>query len=540
MLMLLLASCEHAQPTPLPSATTTGHALVEGEIATDHGVVRGVRQGETWAFKGIPYAAPPVGDRRWRPPEDAAPWQGVRDGAGFGPVCPQTTASADPAGTVMGSEDCLMLNVWMPASHPKGPLPVLVWAHGGFNTWGSASVRHNGTYVYDGAALASLGAVVVTINYRIGVLGFLALPSLTAESSHHSSGNYGLLDQIAALEWVHRNVAAFGGDPDRVLLFGQSAGGIDTLSLITSPLAKDLFSRAVVMSGPPPAMHLERAEVEGARVPQALGCTGADADVLACLRSKSAEALVAAAPETYEGNGIRYAVNVDGWVLPELPLTRIAAGRHNMMPVVVGTTADEMSTMMSLFEPEPVKDATHFRAALARLFPSVDPDALARVYSPEEGSFDHALIDATSDAFFQCPARWVMRALAHGQHEPVWRYLFSYRYAEGPWAPLGAGHGIDLFFVFHNFTHPPQDDAGRRLADAMALSWVHFAATGTPQVEGAGALPWARYEPDADNYLDLGPEPKVLTGVRTLQCNLWDTPSPTPPKELSPRSAATP
>lgn len=317
-----------------------------GLVVTERGPVRGVDEGDTWSWKGIPYAAPPVGQLRWRPPEPPACWSGVLDADAFGPKCLQRGEN----GEVVGAEDCLTLNVWAPKGDaPEGGWPVMVFVHGGGNVQGSSSETvPGGAPLYDGRFLAQReGVVVVTLNYRLGALGFLAHEALSAESSDGGSGNYGLMDQIAALEWVRDNVAGFGGDPTRVMLFGESASGVDALALLASPLAEGLFRAVLVQSGGARGLPLDEAEAEGAERVAETSCGDAE-DVLACLRDLDGSTIVETMPgvvgigELELGAGSRvFGPVVDGRVLEQPPLQAVEAGAHHAVPFVVGTNLDE-------------------------------------------------------------------------------------------------------------------------------------------------------------------------------------------------------
>src|SRR6476661_5601305 len=286
-------------------------------VTTDTGTLEGLDTAGVMVFRGIPYAAPPVGNLRWRPPEPAKRWSGVRQAAQLGHNCIQHQPYGDIDPYAAGiSEDCLYLNVWtkspLPAS--RAPRPVLVWIHGGgFFAGFGGEERHNG------ARLAQKGAVVVTINYRLGAFGFLAHPSLAAESPHHAAGNYGLLDQIAALQWVQRNIARFGGDPSRVTIFGESAGGMSVGSLVASPLAKGLFQRAILESGTGVGVGVARndtARAVGLRFAQSVGVYGIGTDAIAHLRALSPDTILAASLHLGQPGSPAFYPVVDGWVLP--------------------------------------------------------------------------------------------------------------------------------------------------------------------------------------------------------------------------------
>jgi para-nitrobenzyl esterase len=494
-----------------------------GVVVTDRGGVRGVTAGDTWAFLGVPYAAPPLGALRWTPPQDLECAAGLRDANAFSPKCPQLDAD----GNFLGDEDCLYLNVWTPADAPAAAaLPVLFFIHGGGHVQGSTSeVSRTGEHIYDGAALAAQArAVVVTINYRLGALGFATAPALTAGDPRGVSGNYGTLDAIAALGWVQRNIAAFGGDPDHVLVFGESAGAVQTCVLVASPLAAGLFSAAAVESGGCVANEQSAAEAFAATFFDAAGC-GTAADVAACLRSLSAEAVVKALPQPPDvaGKSGGYASNIDGQVLPGKPLDLIRSGAHNHVPILVGVNSDETSRSVPQLTLEEYRQRVY---ALARGDTTVGDLILARYPVADYGdSPRRAFVALTSDVKFICPSRTTARAAVAGQTEPVFRYFFTHAFqnAGATVQALGAWHGIELPYVFYLLDlsgYTPT--AGEvTLADAIVGYWSRLASAGDPNL--AGAPPWPAYEAATDPYLQLEDPIQAGTGVRTAPCDFWDS-----------------
>ncbi len=488
------------------AALTLDVAPVPAVVPTSGGTVRGFLDDQVAVYRGIPYAAPPLGPLRFRPPVTPDPWATVRDASGFGSICPQP----DGAGRVVGSEDCLVLNVWARATPPSTRAPVVFWIHGGGNVQGAGSLP-----VYDGQTfLEKSGVVVVTINYRLSSLGFLAHPALDAESAHGVSGNDGLLDQIAALQWVRRNIAAFGGDPDRVLIGGESAGGEDVCSLLASPLAKGLFTRALIESGHCSQPTLPEAESAGATIVEAAGC-GGTADVVACLRAQSTETLVSAARPDVNS----YGPNVDGFVLLDSPLDALSAGRHHHVPLLVGANADETS----LDAPSFASDAA-YRSAIFSLYGfTLGARVLAEYPSSAFATPQKAWIGATTDEVYTCPARRIARAAAAGQAEPVFRYFFTKSLDSTSAASYGAYHSLELPFVFGTLDKFPgftPSARERALSDAMNGYWSRFAANGNPN--GPGATLWPRYDPALDTYLDLDNVTTSGEGVRASRCDFWD------------------
>jgi para-nitrobenzyl esterase len=499
--------------SPIPQANvTTGEVDADigaptHDVTTDRGVVRGVAHGATYAYRGIPYAAPPTGARRFAAPEDVPPWTAPRDARDFGACCPQQVN-----GKVLGSEDCLTLNLWTPKKASPTPRAVLVFIHGGGNTQGCSSQSNLGQRSYEGDEIAGgRDVVVVTMNYRLGALGFLADKSV-------GKGNWGIRDQTAALEWVKRNIHAFGGDPSRVMVFGESAGAEDTCAHVVSPRDKGLFSRALMESAMCPIGSLAAGEQEGSKLASKLSCT---TNTAACLRSKTAEEIVAAAPgATLFEKGAKWQPIIDGDVIPAEPMSLLAAGTHAHVPFVIGDNSDE--TLLWVKNAPLGELAYHVRmremlgkekgdAALARYPVSAYPDA------------KQAFVAATTDAVFVCPARSIARAMAKTQSEPVYRYLFRHAVAQKRHADTGAQHGVELLFVFHrlhvaSYQPTPGEE---RLSQNMMDAWAHFADHGDPgQV---GGVAWPRYEIASDPYLALDEQIAAEKGLRSDKCDFWDT-----------------
>lgn len=516
------SSVDTGPPPGSPGACPTDVTPRPGTVITDRGAVTGVAAGTTWAFKGIPYAAPPTGELRWRPPADAACWEGELDASAFGEACPQLDAD----GKYVGSEDCLTANVWTPQDLAEGEqLPVLFYIHGGGNTQGSAHEQANsGVLLYDGQSLVEhTRTVVVTIQYRLGAAAWFTHAGLAAESEHGVSGNYGTLDQIAALEWVQRNIAAFGGDPARVLVFGESAGAVNTCLMLTSPLARGLFSAALMESGACVAHTQETVETFGAELVNAAGC-GADPDPIACMRALSSEALTLAIPSIVDVAGKQddYQPHVDGYVIPDAPLALLSSGQHNHVPFLIGANAQETGA----FVPQ-MSDTEYTQAVYALAGSQSLGDAILAEYPLTDYPTPRdAYVALTSDVKFICQARAAARAAAAGQTEPVYRYHFTHAIENaGPTAAaLGAFHGLEVIFVFHHADQVPNYTATAgelALADAMSSYWARFGATGDPN--GDGAVAWPRYDAAADSYLQLDNTIQADAGVRTEQCDFWDS-----------------
>jgi para-nitrobenzyl esterase len=402
----------------------------------------------------------------------------------------------------------------------------LFFIHGGAHMRGSSSDRFYGTDLYDGSYLAAHGpAIVVTINYRLGALGYLVHPALEAESPQHASGNYGLLDEIAALSWVQRNIAAFGGDPARVLVFGQSAGAYDTCVLVASPLAKGLFSRAMMLSGQCSTMSHATAQLAGERFANDLGCDH-DQGAADCLRAKSG-AEIATQKEVFGDGGILSTdVNgpaVDGWAVPDQPMKLIQSGLHNRVPMIVSTTADEFTIMLGRYGTAPVANDMEYVTELTAMFGATGANLVSAMYpSSSYSSASYALVAVLTDLIFTCPARRALRTLSSAQSEPVRRAFFTHSIAAGGFAPYRAAHGFDMLFGFHRIEFPgtsptPEEE---QLSEVLAAAWTRFAATGDP--DGASSPAWPVYDPQDDAYIDLDTPPSSSAGVRTAKCDFWD------------------
>ena len=504
----------------MPSSAAPEAAAIP-HVTVEQGILRGSVDGSVRAFKGIPYAAPPVGALRWKAPASPVKWDGERDATVYGAICPQPR-NGDVGAETVGAEDCLFLNVWAPA-HGSESLPVMVFFHGGADYWGGSSRPDGGDSEIAGQQLAERGpAIVVTINYRVGVLGFFAHPALAAENEHKVEGNYGLLDQIAALQWVKRNISVFGGDPSRVMMFGQSAGSYDAFVLLASPLARGLFSRVLLESTVTNGTNREMCETQSTLAAKQVGCGGSDP--VACMRGKAVDDLIQHLPRQYDRNdaGFGFPIVLDGWLLPDRPLNIVRRGEHNHVPVVLGSTADEYST---LIKHRPPKSKLTTQAELEdeiRLrFPKLAKGIIAEYPSSEYPSPREAYITLRTDSSQICPLRQAAQALVAGQSEPVFRYIFTHKRDAGPQKALGAGHAMEIPFVFRSFK-PSENGyttAEVALSDVISGYWTRFAAAGDPNGEGVA---WPRYDPKTDSYLALDETTRVDTGFHTHHCDFWD------------------
>lgn len=512
---VLLAGCSSLSDKA-PNASCKSDA--PNVVCTTQGAVAGVTEGSTVAFKGIPYAAPPVGDLRWKPPQPVKPWNGVLDASKFGAVCPQMAGQA-----VVGNEDCLTLNVWRPQGASTQPRAVMVFLTGGGNHLFSGQGSQGfGGVSYDGEMLVRKDVVYVSFNNRLGAFGFLAHPTLDGERREKVSGNYGSLDQIAVLKWIQQNIAAFGGDPKRVMLFGTSAGGGSICALMTAPAARGLFHRASMQSSVPTGCQLQTlADAEngtGRQVAQKLGCDGDTSS--ACLRSKSAEDIVRALPGTFGLQARLYGPNVDGHVFPVQPINAIRRGDHSSMPVIIGNSAEE--TMQWAAGLGPVSDAASYDAAIVKGFGAAAAPRIREAYPMASYPTPHAaLVKVTTDAFFTCQSLAVARALGRSQQQPVYRYVFNHALQNDPELKAqGATHTIEhpFFFGWKGKYTPNVHEIGMQMR--MIGDWTNMARSGT--VQNNEHFAWWPFSQD-DAYLEITEEPAVKQGDAGAKCGFWDT-----------------
>jgi para-nitrobenzyl esterase len=488
-------------------------ALAQPRVTAPVGAVEGVEQGGVRIFRGIPYAQAPVGPLRWKPPVAAADWQGVRKATAFGPACVQPrnrnagiyTNKLDSV-----SEDCLTLNIWAPAGTGAGgkDLPVFVWIHGGALVAG-----YSHETMYDGARLAQRGnMIVVSINYRLGILGYLAHPELSAESPDGVSGNYGLLDQIAALKWVKRNIAAFGGDADNVTIAGESAGALSVMYLMASPQARGLFHKAVAQSAymiTTPELKQDKhglpsAEAAGSQVMAVVGARD-----LAALRAMDAEKLtVEAATKGYGPWG-----TVDGKILTRQLVATWDHGEQAKVPVLAGFNSGEIRSLPVLLPPAPASAEAYEAAIRARYDDLADP--FLRLYPAS--NIKESMLATTRDALYG----WTATRMAIGQTaigQNAYLYLFDHGYPAADENGLHAFHAAEIPYVFGTASRTPpywpkipDDVTNRRLSDAMLGYWASFARSGTPVANGQSA--WEAYGKTA-NYMAFAGKP--LPGTRLM------------------------
>ena len=477
------------------------HAQSAPVVRVEGGVLHGVIAGGVASFKGVPYAQPPVGALRWRPPTPVTAWAGVREADRVGPICMQVYNKTDNGvGPLPASEDCLSLNVFAPTGAAR--LPVMVWIHGGGLVNGSGTAA-----LYDGSALARQRVVVVTLNYRLGRFGFFAHPALTAEAKGGATANYGLMDQVAALQWVRRNIKAFGGDPANVTIFGESAGGVSVNRLMMTPRAKGLFAKAISQSGAggERSLTLAQAEAAGSAFANKLGVADQTA---AALRAAPADAIVAAGDmNMLKGE----APILDGVMLKEDAMEAFRAGREARVPYLVGSNSLEI----------PKAFGRAFDAASQ--VSTSETSALLPAYG-SQAVYEERL---ATDVVFGAPARALAKAHA-ATGGPTWLYRFSVVSAQAPKAFGGAIHASDRQYVFDTLATSPWPTDGRDEAQAKIISayWVAFAKTGDPN--GGGRPPWPRYDA-SDRLIDLtndGPVAKMTPDAAPLDVIAANRPPP--------------
>ncbi|MFJ4408512.1 carboxylesterase/lipase family protein [Streptomyces sp. NPDC088910] len=513
----------HARPAQRAEGGRGGPATV---VRTDAGLVEGRLGTDTRMFQGIPYAAPPVGRLRWASPQPAASWPGIRTATEPGNRCAQSAGLIDEQSS---SEDCLYLNVTTPASGGARELPVMVWIHGNGFINGAGSL-------YDAQRLASLGkVVVVSVNYRLGVFGFLDHPALDHGPAEHLSGNFGLEDQQAALRWVKRNAAAFGGDPANVTLFGESAGGTSVCAHLVAPGSTGMFQRAILQSaectgrhwspGPPTWFPLPRAERErhGLDVAAKVGCSDLRT-AAACLRAAPVKELL-----KWSDDGVGSGPTVGGGVLPVSPEQAFATGHFNRVPVIQGTTRDEHRLFTAAIEAVTGRTTTDadYRQQIRTLFTPADAArVLARYPADRFTSPGEALSSVVTDWAWGCTVLDRDRAL--DQHVPTYAYEFAddeapwFRTLKKPDFPTGAFHGSELQYLFADEQLPgPATPAQRRLADTMIRYWAQFAHTGDPN--GPGAAPWPRFGTGRHVQSLQAGKTEPVDLAREHQCGFWRT-----------------
>lgn len=509
-------------------ATMLGAKLMAADrVHTDAGVLEGTASSDSKIreFKGVPFAAPPIGELRWKAPQPVPSWTGVRKAVGFGSRCMQGSIYSDMIFRDKGiSEDCLYLNVWTPASSADAKLPVMVWIYGGGFAAGAASEPRQ-----DGENLARKGVVVVNLNYRLGVFGFFSHPDLAKESGHGASGNYGLLDQMAALQWVHKNIAAFGGDPDNVTIFGESAGSFSVSALMASPLAQGLFKRAIGESGAffsdrRPMDTRAKTEQEGVKFANSLG-----ADSVAALRAKPAADILQA---SLKKKAVRFWPNIDGYFLPKDVYEIYANGEQSHVALLAGWNADEGSYHTIFGKKAPT--AKNFIAKAHEMFGDKAETFLKLYPATTDAEAQRSASDLAGDRFIAFSTwKWLEMQRATGKSAE-----FRYKFEQAP--PLSASakaadpskqptayHSADIEFVFETLASKdlPWSPEDYKLSDQMSSYWINFAKTGDPN--GPGLPHWAAYDGQNDyEVMHLNSNPHSAPDQHRSRYEFLDSLSP--------------
>lgn len=496
-------------------------------VNTQFGQIQGALNGGVYQFLGIPFAKPPVGPLRWTAPQNPASWTGTILTTSYAPECPQKKfEQGGSTFTITGNEDCLYLNIWTPQTG-AGTRPVMVFIHGGGNQQGSANEQNGGTQMYFGKNMSQRGdAVVVTIQYRLGPLGFLVHPGLEIENTSNISGNYAVMDQILALTWIKNNIANFGGDPNNVMIFGESAGGINVGNLLNTPLASGLFHKACIQSAIPVIGDYTTAKNKGISYVSSYTTSGTDAQKIAYMRTRSSDSIVKyeTAPISGGAVGMNWQSVIDNTMFFDSPTQNFQNGTFNKVPLIIGSNSEEMS-----LSTPPTVFPFMVTALINSTFPS-SLQAQANVLYPPGSNTTQArasYIGILTDAQFTSTTRRTAQCISLNQTQPVWRYFFTHKHTVPQIATLGSYHGMELFYVFNNWenailgTGPlfkPQDDS---VQNAMLDYWVNFAKTGDPN--GAGLVNWPQSQASTDCYLEIKATPNgTLCGLRTVQSDLWD------------------
>lgn len=537
MKFLLVAKAVLLTVVFLITAPAGSLAINCGEpVKTESGFVSGktAENKNACAYLGIPYAAPPVGELRWLPPQPPPKWNGVRKADKFGHWCLQKrNITFDPTvKTGDMSEDCLYLNVWRPKK--AGKLPVMVWIHGGGYTTGSSALP-----LYHGDNLAVEGdLVVVSFNYRLNVFGFLAHENLARENPFNTTGNYGSLDQVFALKWVKQNIASFGGDPDNITIFGESAGGWSVCAMVASPLAHGLFNRAIIQSGGCESFTtVEKGSNFTDEVAAKVGCPAGD---FSCMRKIKAEKLLDAGWEDLFSGRLVYINHDDGYFLKQSPLETIKAGKHNKVPVIVGSNHDEGRPVVMLLSRYKKAETLDGLIEILKQDVGENYEKLLEIYpvknypSPRE-----AYAQMFTDRVLGCPGYRAARELAR-QKTPTYYYRFDYN--DIRWKKFaGAFHGLEIGFVLGNLGRMPiklmfsgrQRNRAQELSKKMMSYWIEFARKGEPN--GSNNIEWVPFEPDGERKRLIFDLPVLLAAEpseRDAQCEFWEGMNPFPKIEF--------
>lgn len=495
-------------------------------VPTEYGNVEGEKLENSYRFLGIPFAKPPIGSLRWKAPLEPDEWQGILETKEFAPACPQKEFSqGDTSFVVRGDEDCLYLNVWTPKLSGSD-LPVLVFIHGGGNQQGSAYTINAGTNMYDGQNMAERGnVVVVTIQYRLGPLGYLVHPGLEEENEFNKSGNYAVMDHILALKWVKNNIANFGGNKNKVMIFGESAGAVNVGNLLCTDVAKGLFQRACMESGISLIDIYANAKLKGIEYADKFKETGSNAEKIAYLRSLSAGELIKYNTAPFE-NGIvqqSWSAVKDDVIFKNYSIVAVQNGDFNKVPVIIGSNAEEASLSSPLVVTPPMVETLissfvpqNYRDEAKQLYPPGNNNTIAR----------ESYVKFLSDMQFISTARKTAECIAANQEIPVYRYFFTYRHSIPQLEKYGSYHGMELFYVFNNWENTSLGsgflfkESDKSVQDNMLKYWINFADKGNPNSSELES--WPEFKEGYDCYLDIKADPDgTKCGIRKLETDFW-------------------
>jgi para-nitrobenzyl esterase len=502
--IVLAAPLQQIAAEPAPSSI----------VKTTYGEVSGQKDAHSsvTAFKGIPFAAPPAGDLRWRPPTAPTAWKGVRKAEEFAASCMQTVHGGSLPWTKeflvqnQTSEDCLYLNVWSPKPSATAELPVVVFIHGGAFSEGSGSVA-----VYDGTNLASTGLVIVTINYRLGVFGFLAHPDLTSESNHHASGNYGFMDQIAALKWVQSNIQGFGGDPRRVTIWGQSAGAFSVGALLASPEAKGVFQRAIADSG----LGIAELPMHGLSDAEEVGVQFANSHKAHSIRELLAVPAAELLPRPGEYSGPRFFPNIDGWILPQSPRALSDQGVDSDVPVITGNQAND-----GMLSGPPIHSASDFAGMAHRFYGGMAEEFLALYPARNEDEVRAAALESSRDRERVSTYLWAARRLKNHK-SPVYTYYFD-RAIPWPQHPeFGAFHSGEIPYFFRNLAalDRPWETMDSKVSNTASSYLREFAKSGSP--DAPEAPKWQACDPSVPATMEIGARTGSILLATSARFAFW-------------------